>query len=544
MLKTVTMRQVTAFVFFIAVALLFVGLLETPLAKSTEPRVAGIAADMYLNNNYIAPRLNNTLFLEKPPLHAWLTAASFEVFGLNNISARLPSVVAGIATLLLIMSFLAMQNTPPIISAFSALILLTMGSFWMYSRLAGQDVLLCFGVTMGLLYTYYFSIKWQWRPLIGVAIGMAIASTTKGIFGIALICCVAAAYLPLKMGFIDKKARPLPIALYGLAVIIGLIPLSIWLWLLYQQNDWDAFYEITWVNSVGRFMGEYQNGGHVQAWYYYLVRIPTFFQPWFALVIPAAIFAIKRARLNSASLFYLCWLIMPLILLSVSSSKRSIYLLSIYPAAALLIGAIASKIFQDSEQVKNIGEKLISGSLIFQGLITTVILVYCLVLNIKDQPTSLLWFVIHPINIGVLIWTAKQLFNKSQGAYIAGNLLIICLCYLNYAATSGVQESTNNSLVKVFAELSPEDRSRSIAIYTPHERLSGGAVYYLQHSVDDLHTPDQLRNFMAVHQDYILISENEELLAHPGTVTTVMLKKDPYYILKASNKSGESDLNP
>ena len=52
-----------------AFAVFFIGLGSRHLGGGDEPRVAGIAAETFLNGNWVEPKLNNRPFLEKPPLY-------------------------------------------------------------------------------------------------------------------------------------------------------------------------------------------------------------------------------------------------------------------------------------------------------------------------------------------------------------------------------------------------------------------------------------------------------------------------------------------
>ena len=50
-----------------AFAVFFIGLGSRHLAGGDEPRVAGIAAEIFINGDWVEPKLNNVPFLEKTP---------------------------------------------------------------------------------------------------------------------------------------------------------------------------------------------------------------------------------------------------------------------------------------------------------------------------------------------------------------------------------------------------------------------------------------------------------------------------------------------
>ncbi len=75
----------------LCVLLLFFELGNHQLQNSTEQRVAGIAMEMHLSNNWITPKLNGEPFLEKPPLSLWLDAAAIRLNGPTPLAVRLRS---------------------------------------------------------------------------------------------------------------------------------------------------------------------------------------------------------------------------------------------------------------------------------------------------------------------------------------------------------------------------------------------------------------------------------------------------------------------
>jgi hypothetical protein len=65
----------------------------------------------------------------------------------------------------------------------------------------------------------------------------------------------------------------------GLLTLLGLIPLMIWLALLYQRGGIQAVTEVLLTNSVGRFSGSFVEAGHFEPFYYYLAKLPEAFCP-------------------------------------------------------------------------------------------------------------------------------------------------------------------------------------------------------------------------------------------------------------------------
>jgi 4-amino-4-deoxy-L-arabinose transferase-like glycosyltransferase len=91
--------------FLFALAVRFFTLGSAPLFDMTEGRYAEIGRLMVTTNQWAVGQLpGHVSFWGKPPLHFWLTAASFKVFGLTEFAARLPSFLG--ACLVLVFTFL------------------------------------------------------------------------------------------------------------------------------------------------------------------------------------------------------------------------------------------------------------------------------------------------------------------------------------------------------------------------------------------------------------------------------------------------------
>lgn len=68
-----------------------------PLADTTEARYAEVARKMVALNDWVTPWFATGVpFWAKPPLSTWVTAGSFELFGLNEFAARLPHFVGAV----------------------------------------------------------------------------------------------------------------------------------------------------------------------------------------------------------------------------------------------------------------------------------------------------------------------------------------------------------------------------------------------------------------------------------------------------------------
>jgi len=77
-----------------------------PLADTTEARYGEIARLTVTHGFWLMPHIDpQTPFFAKPPLSTWIAAASMSLFGINEFAARLPSLLASVATAWTAMAF-------------------------------------------------------------------------------------------------------------------------------------------------------------------------------------------------------------------------------------------------------------------------------------------------------------------------------------------------------------------------------------------------------------------------------------------------------
>ena len=169
---------------------------------------------------------------------------------------------------------------------------------------------------------------------------------TKGLIGLVIPVVTVTAYL--------LWTRE-PLRLLSPAMLAaGAVPLAVlggWVGLLAARSEGACFVRDFLVeNHVKRFLGG-GYGGHEAPFWYYLLSLATDYLPW-SLFVPSALISLwpgwrpERAQSGTPGperaqpeVFLFSWLLPPFLLLSMSASKRSIYLLPLAPAMALLVAA-------------------------------------------------------------------------------------------------------------------------------------------------------------------------------------------------------------
>jgi 4-amino-4-deoxy-L-arabinose transferase-like glycosyltransferase len=300
--------------------------------RPDEPQVAGISAEAARTGDFVVPRLNGHPFLEKPPLYYDTAALSAMIFGHgSDVPLRLASVAYGALTVLLVFAMVR-RRSGPLQGLAAAGILASTWGFFMLARWLQVDTALVFSVTL----TMYLYLRIQERPsftgsiLLGLALGVSFMA--KGLVGPAMFVSALLVDMAVK-----KDLRVLWNTKPHIAAIAAVLPVAPWIWGLYARGGWPFLRETLVVNNLMRFLGIGEGAalGHQNPPYYYIIHLPADILPWTLLLVPALAAALKNFRKNP----YLPWFLGPLALLFLSSTRRSVYLVPIYPAMACLVSA-------------------------------------------------------------------------------------------------------------------------------------------------------------------------------------------------------------
>jgi len=332
------------------------------LIEPDEGRYAEIPREMLVRGDFITPTLNYVAYFEKPPLHYWLTALSFRLFGLNEFAARFAGTLAGFLSVLLVYHT-GRKLFGRRAGLFSALILGSSTGFLAQSRLNLTDMTLTFCLSAALccfiiaaddherhkgIYYYLFYFF------------SALAVLTKGLIGIVFPAGIVVIYLVMtrRRQLLGEMRLPGGMALF-LAVAAP------WFVLVALRNPEFAhffFIHEHFERYLTRVHGRYQ-----PFWFFIPILLLTIF-PWSIYGVRAVVRAWKERRQQNGDklLFLLVWTVFIFLFFSASHSKLIPYILPVFPPMAILMG----KMFADL--VDNRGHRHLFGA---ENVILGVLLV-------------------------------------------------------------------------------------------------------------------------------------------------------------------------
>lgn len=331
------LNSLALFLLFVLATLLWFGTLDyRHLIPSDEGRYAQMAREMLVSGDYITPRYNDYKYFEKPPLHIWVTAVVFQLFGLGEWQARFWSGITSYLTILLI-SFTALRLYGSLAGYLAALILLA-SPMWVvgghFNALdMGLSAFLNLALCSLLLAQHAFTENhplaarnWMWVCWLA----MGLATLSKGLIGIVIPGMVLFAYIVTRW---DWRILIRLHIISGLVIFLAVT--APWFIAVSIQNpEFAHFFFIH--EHFERFTADAHR--RTAPFYFFLPLVVVGFLPWMPQFFQSAWQTLKQYRLGQFSANWLLWVWFVIILLffSVSRSKLPGYIMPIFPALAIL----------------------------------------------------------------------------------------------------------------------------------------------------------------------------------------------------------------
>ncbi|HEV2008850.1 MAG TPA: glycosyltransferase family 39 protein, partial [Burkholderiales bacterium] len=307
------------------------------LSLSDEGRYSEIPRYMAVSGDWITPRLNGIKYFEKPPLQYWATAAAYKTFGEHHWAARLWPALTGLLGVLL-MFHVGARLYGRDAGFYAALVLGSSLLYTLMGHILTLDMGLTFFLTLalsGILLALdpRADAKTNRLWMHVAATGCALATLSKGLIGIVLPGAVVVLYMLVRRDF--SLLRKLHLVSGGLLFIAICAP-----WFIAVSIVNPEFPQFFFIHE---HLQRYTTTIHqrYQPWYYFIPIVLLGILPWLITLFDAVIRALKRDRAThfDSTLFLLLWTGFIFIFFSVSGSKLPSYILPIFPALALLIGA-------------------------------------------------------------------------------------------------------------------------------------------------------------------------------------------------------------
>ena len=308
-----------------------------PLQEPDEGRYAEIPREMLATGDLVTPHLNGTLYLDKPPLYYWLTAAAMHTLGSSEFSCRFWSATLGLATILAVV-VLGTDLRDRRTGLLASLILASSPLFAFLAHMNSIDMTVSCFITLTLACFWFAHAAApgtaRWRCWYGVFLGSALAVLTKGLIGVVIPGAVILLFIVLSGRWRSLLGVPW---LGGTALfLVVAVP---WHVLAAHRNpDFLSYYFVQ--HHVMRYATTAAR--RTQPFWYLVAAILAGGLPWTGLIPtllrrPAGGGWREAVKRNPGSLFLACWVTFVVGFFSLSGSKLAPYVLPAMPALALLI---------------------------------------------------------------------------------------------------------------------------------------------------------------------------------------------------------------
>jgi len=308
-----------------------------PLVRADESRYAEISREMVASGDWVTPRLNGYKYFEKPPLQYWATALAFVAFGIDEWTARLWTALTGFLAILFTWYAGNRLRGPPA-GLLSAAVLASAQLFAALGHFNTLDM----GVAAFLSIAVFAFVLAQkdaaspaerrgWMLVAWAA--AALATLSKGLIGPALPAAALIIYVLIER---DWRLFTRLHLLSGIALFLAIT--APWFIAVIRANpEFAHFFFIH--EHLDRFTTKV-HGRYQPMWYFVPILLGGLI-PWTLTFFPA----LARSWRDDGPVrfkplrFLAVWAGTVFVFFSVSSSKLPSYILPIFPALAVLIGA-------------------------------------------------------------------------------------------------------------------------------------------------------------------------------------------------------------
>ncbi len=306
----------------------------------SEGRWAEVVRQMFLNRDFFHPQINGEPYFDKPLFTYWAIAVFTPLFGeLNEFVARLPSALSGLCTILGTF-YLGQKLWNNTVAFYASFILLTSFGFIFWSRTAAADTENLAFIIAAICWYIRFQDQSSYLTYIIFYLICAIGSQFKGLTAAAVPAAVVLCHLMVYKNWKQHLNIKNIIAFFTGATVY-ILPF-VYAKVTSQHYGQEGL-SLAFRENIVRFFKAFD---HKEPFYVYLYYVPLLMLPWFFLLtgyisdkINGYKHMTKQEKWLAASFATI------FLLFTLSSSRRSYYILPILPFGALGIATFLASPF-------------------------------------------------------------------------------------------------------------------------------------------------------------------------------------------------------
>lgn len=337
-------------------AAVYLGCIISPpsLQDDVDAVQAQIARNMLTSGDWVTPRLDGVIYLEKPPLIYWLIALSYKVFGVHDWAARIPMALSSIVLCWLTAAF-GLWAFGKRAGFYAGLCMSTCIGLFLFTRVLIPDVMLTLTITLAM-WSFLRVLDEDepnpraWAMVLAASLGVGLL--LKSLIGVVFPVATGLIYVLVTRQLFSattwKRLHP-----FTGAIVILLIAAP-WHVLATLRNppyleftlrsvpgEYHGFLWFFFINEqLLRFLNlryprDYNTVPRVYFWLFHLAWL----FPWSVYFPAAATLSYKpQNRAGKTRLLALCWIGFILVFFTFSTTQEY-YSMPSYPAMALLLGS-------------------------------------------------------------------------------------------------------------------------------------------------------------------------------------------------------------
>jgi len=315
------------------------------LSSTLEGESAEIAREFLEGPSLIVNHLNGQEDLDKPALYYWVIALVSKIAPSWELAARLPSIVS-IFLIALAIYLIQAPTDPPMFFPLTCFIMAASPKVLLMSQTARMDMLFtaaCFGAMVGF-YLYWEKAQEKIEDVgspISFFILAAGAVMLKGPVGAILTFCPVVVFL-----CINRKWRMVKRVFLSKGIVVFLALILPWYLAATLETDFRFFHRFILEENLSRFTslipgGAYKDFSHHPINRYFIYFLVGFF-PW-SMIWPFWVYDVIRnwKKKDGRIRLFFIYFAFVFIFFTLAISKRSDYILPLYPAGALITALYA-----------------------------------------------------------------------------------------------------------------------------------------------------------------------------------------------------------
>jgi len=492
-----------------------------------------ITREMLLTGDFFHPTIGGEPYFDKPLLTYWLRAAIFAVTGtLNELTVRLPSVIAGMAALWATMKVGTRLWSAPT-GRVAGWLLLTMYAFLFWARTGTAEAENLAAITLAVAWYWSRRDRLSFPAILVFYLIAFVGALTKGLTAVVVPMLIVLPDLLVERRWrIFFSIRHLGAFAIGLLVYLSPFVYAAWTQPASYQSSGLA---LVFQENILRYFQPLDHKGPI---YLYLYELPILLLPWTPLFVVAAIRMAKYSKGLDGHTRWLIWaIVLVFLFFSLSGSRRSYYILPILPLCALLMAVFIVRIREPNV------DELRQKGLAIQGALFIGLVAFDLAIPLILTIAGSVWHVrvplrFHVVSLGIgaaaiLLWICLSKFwnwsMASPGEHGAiqpwiGVAVVLLGGYFCWQQNILESNRTEYPFVKELqarsATLSPE----RIAMFP---KANANILFYLQMDkpIKIIQDVDQIRRFLEPGLPGVLIAQNRYAAGLPPEIVSELQRQ-------------------